>query len=551
MWTTTSLENESDVEQKLIYPLLIEPQPLGLGLPASVIQTKASIRRFTIGKGTDQKLYFPDYLVVELGFPIVVIEAKHPSESVEEGYRQARLYANELNSLFPHSVSPSRYVIATNGVDFWYGHSDQSMPIGKARCSELGPYAEHLAKIVETMNWDQLRLQADNLAQSLRPADLYKPRRLLGGVGVQNEEVGQNAFGATLTAEISSIFNPNTRADRAFIACHGYIPSRRRERYVDPIDKIIRAARPPSEVNSIALEDSSRPTEIIDRLRRAKDLEHKVLLLIGSVGSGKSTFIDHLYEVALPRNLIDATVWCRINMNSAPVSSNEIYNWLRQEIISGCRSALPSDDFDDFDVLQKVFSVEINKFKKGVGKLYSTDADLFARKLGEHIEGIQAAAVENAVDVVDYLERIRVTFRPSGGGFMQDDLLETLAAFQDAHDAIARVSTSLSTDPWFNADRRLPRKSLHVVLVVNCVAYGYFVEFQNGLRGLVHVTEFNGLTASPGDTVQVEILWVDIQRRRMGLRLKSVIAEETGDAIPGVFGTQSVLPLFQPDVGIE
>src|SRR5665811_211145 len=110
MWTINGLDNESDVEQKFIYQFLTEPKPLGLGLPAESIQTKANIRRFNIDKGVAQKLYFPDYLVVTMGFPLVVIEAKHPTESVEEGYRQARLYAHELNALYPHGFSPAQFV---------------------------------------------------------------------------------------------------------------------------------------------------------------------------------------------------------------------------------------------------------------------------------------------------------------------------------------------------------------------------------------------------------------------------------------------------------
>jgi len=89
MWQIDGLNNESDVEQKFLYRFLTEAQPLGLGLPDSVIQTKANLRRFSVGKGAEQKLYYPDYVVVMLGLPLAVIEAKAPNESVDEGYRQA------------------------------------------------------------------------------------------------------------------------------------------------------------------------------------------------------------------------------------------------------------------------------------------------------------------------------------------------------------------------------------------------------------------------------------------------------------------------------
>ena len=324
----------------------------------------------TSTKGAAKKLYYPDYLVVTLGYPLLVVEAKSPEESVEEGYREARLYAAELNALFQHGVAPAKFVVACNGVELWYGFADQAQPLGKAMCESLGPYSADVASLIQNASWEALQAHAVALAQSVRPAELFKPRRLLGGAGFQNEEVGINSFGATLTAAISPIFNPSTYVERAAVARHAYVPSKRRERYVDPIDRAIRAARPPSEVNSVELEDSSQPTEILGRLSSQRSLEHKVLLLIGSVGSGKSTFIDHLIEVALPREIVESTVWCRMNMNSAPVSPGEIYKWLRREIIAGCRASVPNEDSDDLSVIQRLLHTEIGRFKKGVGKLY-------------------------------------------------------------------------------------------------------------------------------------------------------------------------------------
>ena len=389
MWTATDLRNESDVEQKFLYPFVTEPKPLGLGLPASVVLTKMNVRRILIGKGTDQKLYYPDYIVAILGFPVLVIEAKHPEESVDEGFRQARLYATELNALFDHEIAPTKFVIACNGAELWYGYSNQANPIGTASCSSLGSYSEEIAEMVDLMSWEPLQRWASSIASRMRPAELFKPRRLLGGHGFQNEEIGINTFGVTLTSLISPIFNPTTTQERATVARDGYISSKRRERYIDPIDRVIRAARGPSETQVQSLDDSGNPTELIIRLKKLRELENKVLLLIGSVGSGKSTFIDHLYEVALPKDLLEGTVWCRVNMNAAPVTPSEIYTWLRREIIDGCRSSQPEYDFDDYDILRRLYSVEIERFKKGVGTLYSSQPEVFNVKLAEHIQGVQ------------------------------------------------------------------------------------------------------------------------------------------------------------------
>jgi hypothetical protein len=384
------MANESDVEQKLIYPLLRAALPYGFGLVDSVIQTKINIRRFKIGKGVDQKLYFPDYLIVVGGLPLVVIEAKEPGGDLHTGYREARLYATEVNAAFPSGQNPVYFVVATNGEELWAGPPDQQTAKFQYHVSDLNSYSEGLATLQKNMAAPALEAEFTRLMTKLKPAVLKKPRRMLGGLSIQHEEVGHNTFGATISADFGYIFNPNSREHRAFIARHGYVPSKRRERYIDPIDRVIRASRPPSEVEARAIEDTSIPSEVVKVFKDPKPLEHQVLLIVGSVGAGKSTFVDYLQEVALPRELVEHTVWIRTNMNTAPVSATEIYDWLRSQIIAGCRGAYPELDFDELDVLERIYAVEINRFKKGPGRLYEADNTVYKQKLAGVIEGAMA-----------------------------------------------------------------------------------------------------------------------------------------------------------------
>ncbi|MGE6778723.1 type I restriction endonuclease [Vreelandella titanicae] len=381
-------ENESDVEQKFIYPLLSKSIPGGLGIPSFSILTKVSIRRFEIDKGKSKKQYYPDYLIHNYGLPLMVIEAKGPEEDIQEGYRQARLYANEINALYPNNISPVKCIIACNGVDLWYGLSDTANPLNKIKCSDFGVYTQAASELVEFFSWGQLCKHGISVYKKIDKDDLFKPVSLIGGSSIQKEEVSSNTFGATVASSISNIINPENVNDKINIVKSAYVSSRRRERYVDPIDKVIRAAKPPSEVHAVQFEDTSNPVEIVKKFDDKKSLEHKVLLVIGSVGAGKTTFIDHLQYVALPEELINSTLWCRINMNNAPVSSNEIYSWLRSGIIESCRNSLPEIDFDDLEVIKKIYGVELSKFTKGIGKLYEGNSSLYFEKMGEHLESI-------------------------------------------------------------------------------------------------------------------------------------------------------------------
>jgi type I site-specific restriction endonuclease len=93
-----NVATESDVEQKIVMPLLTADSPNGLGISPCAIKTKPNIRQFMLGKGAEQKLYYPDYVIIVAGLPLLIVEAKAPGEDLDEAYREARLYATELRA---------------------------------------------------------------------------------------------------------------------------------------------------------------------------------------------------------------------------------------------------------------------------------------------------------------------------------------------------------------------------------------------------------------------------------------------------------------------
>ena len=268
--------------------------------------------------------------------------------------------------------------------------------------AEFSASSEKMAELHGLIGRAILQRDYARISASIKPSTLWKPRRMVGGLATQQEEIGHNTFGATISAEFAHIFNPATLDDRVRIAREGYIPSRRRERYIDPIDKVIRASRPPSETASRPFDDTSQPKELFQAFKEPRQLEHQVLLIVGGVGVGKTTFIDHLQYAALPQDLMDSTLWIRVNMNNAPASTNEIYGWLRTQIILECRASYPETDFDALDAIKAVFSVEVRKFEKGIGSLYRDDPKQYKGKLAERLSDLSNDLHQQAVAYTRY-----------------------------------------------------------------------------------------------------------------------------------------------------
>ena len=95
-------------------------------------------------------------------------------------------------------------------------------------------------------------------------------------------------------------------------------------------------------------------------------------------------------------------------------------------------------------------------------------------------------------------------------------------------------------DPWQNAipDAYKPGMVVHgnVTKITN---FGIFVELEEGLEGLLHISELSDKkvenpqeVVKPGEEVNVKILRVDLEERKIGLSLKRAISgEEIGDDI--------------------
>ena len=100
----------------------------------------------------------------------------------------------------------------------------------------------------------------------------------------------------------------------------------------------------------------------------------------------------------------------------------------------------------------------------------------------------------------------------------------------------------LGEDPWDNIARRYPTGARLVGKVSNVTDYGAFVEIEPGVEGLVHVSEMDwtNKNVNPskvvqlGDDVEVMVLDVDAERRRISLGIKQC-ASNPWEAFAAIF----------------
>ena len=102
-----------------------------------------------------------------------------------------------------------------------------------------------------------------------------------------------------------------------------------------------------------------------------------------------------------------------------------------------------------------------------------------------------------------------------------------LAIDQEAQ-KISLGMKQLTDDPWEDLTKNLLTGLAMSGKITRIVNFGLFVELENGLEGLVHVSEIPGISSSDleknykiGDTLSVSILNVDHEARKIALSCKS------------------------------
>ena len=131
-----------------------------------------------------------------------------------------------------------------------------------------------------------------------------------------------------------------------------------------------------------------------------------------------------------------------------------------------------------------------------------------------------------------------------------DEINVKVLKFDKEKQRVSLGMKQMGNDPWQEIASRYPEGTKISGQVTNLTDYGCFVEIEDGVEGLVHVSEMDwtnknihpSKVVNLGDTVDVMVLEIDEERRRISLGLKQCIANpwetfaeshEKGDKVSG------------------
>jgi len=259
-------------------------------------------------------------------------------------------------------------------------------------------------------------------------------------------------------------------------------------------------------------------------------------LITGKVKGGLTVMINGI-RAFLPGSLVDI----RPVKDTTPFEGKEFefkvikLDRKRNNVVMSRRAVLEANQGEERQTLLE--NLKEGTIVKGIVKNI-TDYGAF----------VDLGGIDGLLHITDLAwRRVR---HPSEVLTVGDEVEAKILKFDQEKNRVSLGMKQLGDDPWVGIARRYPSGTRLFGKVTNLTDYGAFVEVEQGIEGLVHVSEMDwtnknihpSKVVQLGDEVEVMILEIDEERRRISLGMKQcqsnpwddfAINHKKGDKVSG------------------
>ena len=175
-------------------------------------------------------------------------------------------------------------------------------------------------------------------------------------------------------------------------------------------------------------------------------------------------------------------------------------------------------------VVEEEFSAERESLLQNLQE--GTELTGVVKNLTDYGAFVDLGGIDGLLHITDMAwKRVK---HPSEVVSVGQELQVKVLKFDRERNRVSLGLKQLGADPWTDLARRYPPNTRLFGKVTNIADYGCFVEIEEGVEGLVHVSEMDwtNKNVNPhkvvqiGDEVEVMVLDIDEERRRISLGLK-------------------------------
>lgn len=301
----------------------------------------------------------------------------------------------------------------------------------------------------------------------------------------------------------------------------------------------------------LSREKAKRHEAWIQLEKAYEDAETVVGIINGKVKGGFTVELNGI-RAFLPGSLVDV----RPVRDTAHLENKELefkvikLDQKRNNVVVSRRAVIESENSVERDEL--LASLQEGMEVKGIVKNL-TDYGAF----------VDLGGVDGLLHITDMAwKRVK---HPSEIVNVGDEINVKVLKFDRERTRVSLGLKQLGEDPWVAIAKRYPESTKLTGRVTNLTDYGCFVEIEEGVEGLVHVSEMDwtnknihpSKVVNVGDEVEVMVLDIDEERRRISLGLKQCKAnpwqsfaemQAKGDKVTGKIKSITDFGIF---IGLE
>lgn len=298
--------------------------------------------------------------------------------------------------------------------------------------------------------------------------------------------------------------------------------------------------------------EKARRAESWEKLEEASEQGEVVIGIInGKVKGGFTVDVSDI-RAFLPGSLVDIRPLRETaHLEGKPLEFKVIkLDQKRNNVVVSRRAVLEEENSHEREEL--LASMQEGQDVKGIVKNL-TDYGAF----------VDLGGVDGLLHITDMAwKRIR---HPSEMVNVGDEVDVRILKFDREKNRVSLGMKQLGDDPWADIVRRYPEGARVMATVTNITDYGCFAEIEEGVEGLVHVSEMDwtnknihpSKVVSVGDETEVIVLDIDQERRRISLGIKQCrpnpwesfsIAHAKSDTIAGTIKSITDFGIF---IGLE
>ena len=298
--------------------------------------------------------------------------------------------------------------------------------------------------------------------------------------------------------------------------------------------------------------EKARRAESWEKLEEASEQGEVVIGIInGKVKGGFTVDVSDI-RAFLPGSLVDIRPLRETaHLEGKPLEFKVIkLDQKRNNVVVSRRAVLEEENSHEREEL--LASMQEGQDVKGIVKNL-TDYGAF----------VDLGGVDGLLHITDMAwKRIR---HPSEMVNVGDEVDVRILKFDREKNRVSLGMKQLGDDPWADIVRRYPEGARVMATVTNLTDYGCFAEIEEGVEGLVHVSEMDwtnknihpSKVVSVGDETEVMVLDIDQERRRISLGIKQCrpnpwesfsVAHAKSDAITGTIKSITDFGIF---IGLE